>query len=298
VNLLDLELVNLADGVGIDAYGGVALVDHSRPGVNDDLDPEAPVSIVIDHHPPRETVEAGFTDLRSDVGATSTLLSAYLEQLGIGPEREVATALLYGIRTDTREFTRETSDADFEAAAFLLPYTDETVLERVESPSISPDVFETLSAAIRNREVNGDVLTSGVGPIGSRDVLAQAVDRLLGMDEIRIAVVYGFVDDTIYVSARARGTEVDLGEVLRKAFGAIGSAGGHSDMAGAQIPLGILEAVENGSVDSLATIVDEVVADRIAAALEDPPSPPPQDAGSEVAFEFPFDGEGSGRSSF
>jgi nanoRNase/pAp phosphatase (c-di-AMP/oligoRNAs hydrolase) len=289
VNLLDLELSNLADGDGIDAYDGVALVDHSRPGVNDGLDPGTAVDVVIDHHPPRATVEADFVDLRSDAGATSTLLASYLERLGIDPTREVATALLYGIRTDTRDFTRETADSDFEAAAFLLPYVDETVLDRVESPSMSPEVLATLSAAIRNREVHDDVLTSGVGRIRTQDVLAQAVDRLLAMEGICIAVVYGIVDDTIYVSARARGTEIDLGEVLREALGAIGSAGGHADMAGAQIPLGILGSIEDESVDSLAEVVDEVVAGRIVAALENPPSPPPRDSGAEIAFEFPLD---------
>jgi nanoRNase/pAp phosphatase (c-di-AMP/oligoRNAs hydrolase) len=289
VNLLDLDLTNLAEADAIDAYGGVALVDHSRPGVNDGLDPDTVVDVVIDHHPPREPVEADFVDLRSDAGATSTLLAAYLERLGIDPTREVATALLYGIRIDTREFTRETVDSDFEAAAFLLPYVDESVLERVESPNMSPDVLATLAAAIRNRRVYDDVLTSGVGRISNRDALAQAVDRLLDMEGICIAVVYGFVDGTIYVSARARGTDVDLGEVLRDALGAIGSAGGHADMAGAQIPLGILGEVDDASADSLASVVDEVIADRIVEELENPPSPPPRESPTDVAFEFPLD---------
>jgi hypothetical protein len=39
------------------------------------------------------------------------------------------------------------------------------------------------------------------------------------------------------MSARARGREVDLGETLRIAFDHIGSAGGHADMAGAQVPI-------------------------------------------------------------
>jgi nanoRNase/pAp phosphatase (c-di-AMP/oligoRNAs hydrolase) len=289
VNLLELDLRNVESAEVIEEYAGVALVDHSRPGVNDGLDPDTEVDIVVDHHPPRAPVEARYVDIRSDVGATSTLLAEHLDRLGVTPDRRVATALLYGIRIDTGDFTREAVDSDFEAAAFLLPYVDESVLERVEEPSMSPDVLATLSAAIRNRRVRGDVLTTGVGRIRDRDALAQAADRLLDMEGIRIVAVHGFMNETIYVSGRARGTDVDLGEVLRDALGTIGSAGGHADMAGAQIPLGILGAVEEASTESLASIVDDVIAGRLFEVLENPPSAPRRDpAAADIAFEFPL----------
>ena len=293
VNLLELDLRNLDPDEGIGEYAGVALVDHSRPGVNDGLDPDTAVDVVVDHHPPRAPVEARYVDLRSDVGATSTLLAGYLNRLGIDPGREVATALLYGIRIDTREFTREAVEADFEAAAFLQPYVDGSVLERVESPNMTPEVLSTLAAAIQNRDVRGDVLTTGTGRIRDRDALAQAADKLLDMDGVRIVVVYGFMDETVYVSGRARGTDVDLGEVLRAALGAIGSAGGHADMAGAQIPLGILGSVESESTDSLTQIVDEVIAERIFEVLENPPSAPSRDPdAADIVFQFPLADDG------
>jgi nanoRNase/pAp phosphatase (c-di-AMP/oligoRNAs hydrolase) len=293
VNLLDLDLRSVESVADVAEYSGVALVDHSRPGVNDGLDPDTPVDVVVDHHPPRAPVEARYVDLRSDVGATSTLLAEYLQRLGLDPGREVATALLYGIRIDTREFTREAVEADFQAAAYLYPHVDGSVLERVESPSMGPEVLSTLAAAIRNRDVRGDVLTTGVGRIRDRDALAQAADKLLDMRGVCITVVYGFMNETVYVSGRARGTDVDLGEVLRDALGAIGSAGGHADMAGAQIPLGILSAVDEGSADSLARVVDEVIAERIFEVLENPPSAPARDpAAAEIALEFPLSDEG------
>jgi nanoRNase/pAp phosphatase (c-di-AMP/oligoRNAs hydrolase) len=292
VNLLELNLRNVETPDDIEEYAGVALVDHSRPGVNDGLDPDTKVDVVIDHHPPRAPVEARYVDLRSDVGATSTLLAEHLDHLGVTPERVVATALLYGIRIDTREFTREAVESDFEAAAFLLPHADESVLERVEEPSMSPEVLSTLAAAIRNRRVRGNMLTTGVGRIHDRDALAQAADKLLDMEGVCIVVVHGFVDETIYVSGRARGTDVDLGEALRDALGSIGSAGGHADMAGAQIPLGILGAVEEASTESLASIVDDVIAGRLFEVLENPPSAPRRDsAAADIALEFPLSEE-------
>ncbi len=271
VNLLELDLRNVALDDDLSEFAGFALVDHSSPGVNDQLPPETQIDVVIDHHPPNHPVEARFVDLRSDVGATSSLLADHLKHLGIDPAERVATGLLYGIRVDTKDFTREVSKADFEAAAFLLPHADTTTLERVESPSISPDTFETISRAIRNRELDGTVLASCVGALSDRDALAQAADRLLNMEGVSVTLVFGFMDGTVYVSARARGTDVDLGETMRAAFGQIGSAGGHADMAGAQIPLGLLGEVEDEEEASLSTIVGEIITERFFETIRSRP---------------------------
>ncbi|WP_335999289.1 DHH family phosphoesterase [Halorientalis halophila] len=237
VNLLEFDLTQLEPDADLSAYGGFALVDHSRPGVNDQLPEDTPVDIVIDHHPPRAPVDAGFVDLRSNVGATSTLLVQYLDSFGIPIEGTVATGLLFGIRVDTNDFSREVSTADFEAAAAIVSAADMGALDRIESPSISGDTFETIARAIGNRDRRGPVLTSFVGELTDRDALAQAADRLLDLEGIQATVVYGLMDGVVYVSGRARGTDLDLGETLRSAFDQIGSAGGHADMAGAQIPV-------------------------------------------------------------
>ncbi|WP_336023039.1 DHH family phosphoesterase [Halobellus salinisoli] len=290
VNLLGLDLVELDEAEDISTYGGVALVDHSRPGVNDGLPEETDVDIVIDHHPPRAPVSAHFVDLRRDVGSTSTLLAEYLRRAGIDPDESLATALLFGIRIDTNDFSREVSAVDFEAAAWLLEHADLSLLDRVESPSMTSAVVETLARAIRNRDVRGDALASNVGAITDRDALAQAADRLLNMEGVRIAVVYGFKDGTVYVSGRARGTDVDLGETLRDALDAIGSAGGHADMAGAQIPLGILAEADEDSDAELATIVTDVIAGRFFETLDDATTLlDVGDEGTEWTYESPFE---------
>ena len=237
VNLLELELENLASDSSLDRFGGFALVDHSRPGVNDQLPEDLTVDVVVDHHPARGAVPARYTDLREDVGATSTLVLDHLHRYGIAPSATVATALMYGIQVDTHDFSREVSTLDFEAAASILPSVDAAKLARIKSPSVSGDTMSTLAAAIEDREVRGSVLASFAGEINDRDALPQAADKLLTMEGITTVLVYGVLEDAVVMSARARGREVDLGETLRVAFDQIGSAGGHADMAGAQVPV-------------------------------------------------------------
>jgi len=269
VNLLEYDLVNLDadDAAALETYDGFALVDHSRPGVNDQLPEDLPIDIVIDHHPPRLPVEARYVDLRSGVGATSTLLVDYFERLGVELPEHIATGLLFGIRIDTKDFRREVSAEDFLAAAQLIERADMDALQRIEDPSVSGETLSIIGRAIDNREEEGSVLLSCVGELSDRDALAQAADRLLDLEGIHATMVYGVLDGTIFVSARARGAGIDLGEALRDAFGQIGSAGGHADMAGAQIALGVLDVVDDRE-ESLHSIVKSVINDRFLDVVQ------------------------------
>lgn len=278
VNLLDYDLVRLEDNsIDRSEYGGIALVDHARPGVNDPLPPETDVDIVIDHHPPRKPVEARFVDLRSDVGATSTLLVDYFQRLDIVPQTPITTGLLFGIWVDTKQFSREIAVDDFEAAAYLTPFADMAVLAQIEEPQMTVETFETIGHAIRNRTVKGSVLTSCVGFFRNRDAIAQAADRLLDIDGITTTLVYGIQDDTVYTSARTRSTPLDVGETLRDAFDQIGDAGGHADMAGAQIPLGFLGLIEDedgsdNAQEQLIRTVRTVIDERFFETIRERPS--------------------------
>ncbi|WP_336325885.1 DHH family phosphoesterase [Halovenus sp. HT40] len=292
VNVLGMELRNLDPDEDLAEFDGIALVDHSRPSVNDQLPSDLPIDIVIDHHPPRSPVDARFVDLRSGVGATSTLLVDYLDRFNISFEEDLATALMFGIHVDTDGFSREVSREDFRAGARLVSAVDFAMLERIESPSISPRTFGTIADAISNRRVEGPVLLSCVGELSERDALAQAADRLLNLDGITTVLVYGIKDGKIFISARTRGAEIDLGETLRDAFGQIGSAGGHVDMAGAQIELGVLGATDDRD-ESLHNIVKEMVSSRFLDVLSsDVGTPAESPYATETEVDEEYLGEG------
>ena len=266
VNLLDLDLRNVEpdDDLEFDHY---ALVDHSGPGVNDQLPPETAIDIVIDHHPPKTEIEADFVDIRPDIGANSTMMVDYLEGYDLEVPRSLATGLLYGIRVDTRDFQRNATSEDFQAAAYLLPKVDTDVLHRVENPSLSPETLDIIGRSIRNRKTRGPILTTCAGPISDRDALAQAAERLLNLDGVDVTIVYGYREGQIFLSGRARGVDLDLGEALREAFGDIGNAGGHANMAGAQIPMGLFDSVETDSRSAMTEMIETVVEERFFAVV-------------------------------
>ncbi|QSW98318.1 DHH family phosphoesterase [Haloterrigena alkaliphila] len=275
VNLLDLDLRNLSPTDSIEEYAAFALVDHSRPGVNDQLPEDLHVDIVIDHHPPRGPVPGEFVDLREHAGATSTVLTDYLHRFGLEPRRATATALLYGIRIDTNDFTREVSAADFNAASLLWPYVDASVMSQIEQPTVEGETLETIARAIKNRIQRESVAVASVGMMSDRDALPQAADQLLLMEGVETTLVFGFRDEMVFLSARSRASDVDLGEALRDAFDRIGSAGGHGDMAGAQLEIGILgSADDEDEVESIVSVVEEVITNRFFEAIDTRPGVP------------------------
>ncbi|MFB6162002.1 MAG: bifunctional oligoribonuclease/PAP phosphatase NrnA [Halococcoides sp.] len=266
VNLLEVELTRLESPDPVAAFDAIALVDHARPGINDQLDRSTPIDVVIDHHPPRAPVDARYVDLNSSVGATSSLMVEYLDHFGVDLERTLATALLFGQRVDTDQFSREVSARDLDVAASLVEAADLTVLQRIENPGVSPSALDTIGRAITNRRRQGSIVTSFVGEPDDRDTLAQAADQLLAIEDVTTTLVYGLVEDMIHLSARARGARIDVGETVREAFDRIGSAGGHTDMAGGQLQVGLL--VDRDEADDIETIVERVIADRFLEAID------------------------------
>lgn len=248
VNLLEINLVQVSqrDDVHdiVAAHDLVALVDTFMAGKNNILATDVPVDIVFDHHQVEEgDVKAQFADVRPDIGACSSILTQYLRQLDVPVTPELAVALMYGIRTDTRGFTRGATSADMEAATFLSAYADPELLEKIETPPLSAETVDTLGKAIRNREQYGSFVITSVDFIRDRDTLPQAADFLLRLEGVATVIVFGIVEDVIHISARTTDVRVNLGDALERAFGKQ-HAGGHAKMAGGQIKLGIFGDVD------------------------------------------------------
>ncbi|ADC65700.1 TrkA-N domain protein [Ferroglobus placidus DSM 10642] len=263
VNLLNVEMLKASE-VDLSIYDKFALVDSSGVGVNNSIPEDITLSIIIDHHP-AENVEAEYYDLRNDVGATATILTQYIQDLKIVPTRMLATALFFGIQTETEEFKKNTRTADFLAAAFLYPFVDNELIEKMEGPALSTETLDVIGTAIKNREIFSSFLISFAGFINDRDTLPQAADFLLKLEGISTVLVFGIMKDAVYISARNKDVRINIGEVLKKAFGDVGSAGGHAHAAGGKIPLGIFGDVTDKQ--TLAKLVTEAIKRRFLMAV-------------------------------
>jgi len=265
VNLLELDLRPFEPAMVQDRAAGslLAFVDHAVPGANNRVPEGTPVDLVFDHHP-ADSIDARFVDHRESAGATATILTEYVRALDVEVDAALATALLFAIRRETLGFLRGATAAEYEAAGFLHPAADADLLRRLSTPSVSGATIDAIGTAIGNRTVRGSVLLSHVGRTSERDALPQAADYLATLEGVETAVVFGVVDEAIQISARSTDPRVNVGDALATAFADVGSAGGHREMAGGEIPLGIFA---DYAEEDLIAIVEQVVTSRLVAAL-------------------------------
>jgi nanoRNase/pAp phosphatase (c-di-AMP/oligoRNAs hydrolase) len=268
VTLLDIDMVKFSEEV-INECDYFALVDSPGPGINNSVPDNIHVNIIVDHHMPPDNVQAvpaEFIDIRPNAGATASIITQYIQELGISIDQKVATALIYGIRADTREFSRNTTPQDLNYAAYLLPLTDGDLLSKITSPSMSPETLEGFGNAIRNRKIQSGYLFTNVGYVRNRDIIPQAADLMIQLEGINTAIAYGIGEEFITISARNKDIRLHVGNVLKEAFSDIGEAGGHATMAAARIPLNSFSLVKNK--EELLALVIEPILERFAELVE------------------------------
>ncbi|MCU0572367.1 MAG: DHH family phosphoesterase [Syntrophobacteraceae bacterium] len=232
--LLKLPLVQLKQ-CELSKYDRCIVVD-GQPHHNDFFR-QFSYTAVIDHHPLNSPVEAPFVDIRPHYGATSTIFSEYLKAAGIKPSQTLATAMLYGIKTDTRNFERHTIVEDIEAFRSLFNSANHNVLRKVEISDLSIKELKFFHKAVERKHVVRDRVFVHLDEVTSADILVEIAEFFLKIHDISWSIVSGIFEDSLIIVIRNDGYRKDAGKLVRKAFGGIGCAGGHTAMARAEIPM-------------------------------------------------------------
>ncbi len=234
VRLLHLPLVDVKRN-SLNKYNKFVLVD-SQPDHNA-IFKEVPFAAVIDHHPANTELKAPFLDVRPELGSTSTMMTEYLRAAKIKPSKVLATTLLYGIKTDTRNFERHTLMQDIEAFRYLFPFADKNVLRKIEISDLSLKDLRFFHKAFERKHVVRDRIFVHLDEVSSADLLVEIAEFLLKIHDISWSIVSGIYEDNLIIVVRNDGYRKDAGKIVRLAFGSLGAAGGHSAMARAEIPL-------------------------------------------------------------
>jgi nanoRNase/pAp phosphatase (c-di-AMP/oligoRNAs hydrolase) len=197
-------------------------------------------SVIIDHHPlPATPYPAAFAEIRPECGATSTILTEYLYNAKIRPGRRLATALQYGIRTDTNTFGRDSAEVDIRAYHFLARYADPALLTRIMHSEYLPEWLAGFSLALKNLRVCGSGRLTSLGEVASPDLLVAAADFFMRVHGLRWVAVCGRCRDTAIVVFRGGPGGGDVGR-LASSFGDVGSGGGHCGAARAEFDVSAL----------------------------------------------------------
>jgi nanoRNase/pAp phosphatase (c-di-AMP/oligoRNAs hydrolase) len=237
VKLLNLGASHINE-LDIDSFRYYALIDAQPLTGNTALGPEKNIDIVIDHHPLREsTARARFADVRQNVGASATMLTEYLRAADVEIPSNIATALLYGVRSETQDLGRETSPADREAYQFLFQIADGEKLATISKPPLERHYFLQMAEALDSVRLGGRVAICTLGEVIEPDFVPEMADFIVRMKEIEWAFVHGYFEGRLYLSIRTDDVHAAAGEVMQQILKGLGKGGGHGMRAGGNIIL-------------------------------------------------------------
>lgn len=225
------------------AYDPAMLAKYDRFALVDSQPQHSPLfetvnfSIVIDHHPlPAAPPAFPYMDIKPEYGSNSTLLTEYLYNLKIRPGKLLATALQFGIKSDTMSFSRKLIDADLRAYHFLARFADQAMLSRITRSEFHKRWLPFFAKACTSLRAVGSGQFVHIGKIENPDILVGIADFLTRVYEFRWVAVSGLYGDTVVVIYRGDGSR-DIGRLAHAQFSDIGSAGGHRALARAEFPV-------------------------------------------------------------
>ncbi|MEI6128205.1 MAG: DHH family phosphoesterase [Pseudomonadota bacterium] len=233
IELLDIPVVKVTPEF-LRSFSAVAMVDVQPPYFKE-LAIKA--DIVIDHHPITAAYETKFSDIRTSYGATATILGQYLMDGQYKITQRLATALTYGIKTDTMFLERDISPADIEAFTYIYPKANLNMIRQIESATLPYNEISAFVKALNNVKIVDKMIFAYLRRVDKEDLIPRLADFCLQIGRAEWSFVAGIYNNTIICCVRNVGYVKHAGELVRKAFGAVGSAGGHRSMAKAVIPL-------------------------------------------------------------
>ncbi|MGD8290253.1 MAG: DHH family phosphoesterase [Desulfobacterales bacterium] len=215
-------------------FSKIVIVD-SQPNHNEFMKNLHP-DVIIDHHPDTNA-KASFSDIRPSYGATATILTEYLRAARITPSVKLATGLFQAIKIDTNSFKGQTLIEDVRAFQYLFRYANTHLAHRIEQADLRIDFLKYFKTALRTKRLRKGRVFVQLGPVVNPDICVIIADFFMRIVSITWSIVCGTCDKKLIVVFRNDGIRKNAGKVAKESFGQFGSAGGHKNMARAEIAL-------------------------------------------------------------
>lgn len=207
---------------------------------------------VFDHHPDAPTNFRGNKEVIRMVGSTATLFVQLFQEENISITSKEATVLSLAIYEDTGNFTfATTTSADLVAMAWLMEQganigmVTQYINQELTSNEIS--LLHELIKSATTYTINTIAITVAriILPDYS-DEFALLVRRFMTMENLDVLFALAAMDDRVYIIARSRVPEVNVGKITME-FG----GGGHASAASASLKDQSLIQVEEKLLDVL-----------------------------------------------
>ncbi len=240
----------------VNDFDRIVLVDSFPGKGNVSLPKHVPVHAVIDHHPNEPSQDTTFFhDIRKNYGATSTIITRYLLDAHCPISPKLATALFYGIKTDTGDMRRDVISEDVECYKYLFDIMEHKLLSRIENPDRDIEFFRILHRAAESAVNFDNIGYTHLGTVSTPDYVAEMADLFHSLEKLEWMICSGVFKNQIFYSIRSKNSDTAgvVAEKLATSFH--GSGGGHSRVAAGRIPL---EGETNNALDKFVITLREI----------------------------------------
>jgi nanoRNase/pAp phosphatase (c-di-AMP/oligoRNAs hydrolase) len=220
-------------------YKNIATVDTQPAFQNNPLSGNRRVVLVIDQHAGSSPPLADLAIVDTECGATCTILAQALLLADLEIPSRLATALAYGILSDTLGLYRAHRPDVVQTYLGILQHADMRSLARIQNPPRSHDFFVTLGHCIREAVIFRRLIVCHLGPVHSPDAVSQMAEFLLSYDHAFWAFCTGRYKGSLHLSLRTSRQDAQAGVVLRDVVENPRAAGGHQAIAGGKVRLGV-----------------------------------------------------------
>ena len=187
--------------------------------------------VCIDHHPIFNPGYYRYVDIRM-VGSCSSIIADYFRKHNAEMPEKVATALLYGLKTDTMNFTRGVTAFDIDIYAYLFGYADNALIRKLQTNAFRYDDLDAFLTSMSGMRIDNGVAYSFLDFDCTDAFVATVSDFMLGLDAVYFAVVFCRRGNGYKFSVRSEIEKLDAGLITASALSTVGNGGGHNSMAG------------------------------------------------------------------
>jgi nanoRNase/pAp phosphatase (c-di-AMP/oligoRNAs hydrolase) len=163
------------------------------------------------------------------------MLTEYLKAAKINPTVALATALFYGIKADTQNFTKKTSPSDVLCFQYLFKRINQQLLNKIETADIRRSELKYFKIALETMITSKKRIYVHLGRVGNPDILVVVADFFAHIHDIGWVIISGQCGEKLVVIFRCDGYKKNAGKLAARVFGKIGSAGGHRQSARAEV---------------------------------------------------------------
>jgi len=215
------------------------------------LSPDVEV-VIFDHHPQSQEDMKIDIDFSRQLGSTTTSIVALIRERGIPITPFEATVFAIGIHEDTGSLTYPTTTyLDVETVAFLMAQrANIKIIRKFLNLTLTKQQHKLLEELILKSKIvrikDVDILMSHVKTSEFVNGFSVLAHKLGDLEEADITFIYAKMRDRIYIVARSKRDDIDVGKIISYFNG-----GGHPTAASASVKGMTLHDIEKKLIEQI-----------------------------------------------